>query len=72
MLRDDKWPEYIFVFLCVLCASVHDQVVPAASSSSRVIVHIDLDCFYAQVEMLSNPELKGKPLGNYDVDIFLI
>ncbi|XP_042636170.1 DNA polymerase iota [Orycteropus afer afer] len=33
------------------------------SPSSRVIVHVDLDCFYAQVEMISNPELKGKPLG---------
>uniref|UniRef100_A0A8C4L5K8 DNA polymerase iota n=1 Tax=Equus asinus asinus TaxID=83772 RepID=A0A8C4L5K8_EQUAS len=32
-------------------------------SSFRVIVHVDLDCFYAQVEMISNPELKGKPLG---------
>ncbi|XP_074211469.1 DNA polymerase iota isoform X2 [Camelus bactrianus] len=42
---------------------VHDQVVPAGSSSSRVIVHVDLDCFYAQVEMISNPELKDKPLG---------
>ncbi|KAF6303139.1 DNA polymerase iota [Rhinolophus ferrumequinum] len=41
----------------------HDQVVPAGSSSSRVIIHMDLDCFYAQVEMISNPELKGKPLG---------
>uniref|UniRef100_A0A8D1AR90 DNA polymerase iota n=1 Tax=Sus scrofa TaxID=9823 RepID=A0A8D1AR90_PIG len=45
-----------------LAWSVHDQVVPAGSSS-RVIVHVDLDCFYAQVEMISNPELKGKPLG---------
>ncbi|KAF5919083.1 hypothetical protein HPG69_003721 [Diceros bicornis minor] len=41
----------------------HDQLEPAGSSSSRVIVHVDLDCFYAQVEMISNPELKGKPLG---------
>ncbi|XP_044098882.1 DNA polymerase iota isoform X3 [Neovison vison] len=38
-------------------------LVPEGSSSSRVIVHVDLDCFYAQVEMISNPELKGKPLG---------
>ncbi|XP_027724850.1 DNA polymerase iota isoform X4 [Vombatus ursinus] len=43
--------------------SVHGQVVPAGSSSYRVIVHVDLDCFYAQVEMISHPELKGKPLG---------
>ncbi|XP_042818118.1 DNA polymerase iota isoform X1 [Panthera tigris] len=38
-------------------------LVPEGGSSSRVIVHVDLDCFYAQVEMISNPELKGKPLG---------
>ncbi|XP_053909289.1 DNA polymerase iota [Cuculus canorus] len=32
-------------------------------SMSRVIVHMDLDCFYAQVEMIRKPELKDKPLG---------
>ncbi|XP_046658647.1 DNA polymerase iota-like [Homalodisca vitripennis] len=29
----------------------------------RTIIHIDLDCFYAQVEMLKNPELTDKPVG---------
>ncbi|KAH9513286.1 hypothetical protein Btru_034545 [Bulinus truncatus] len=29
----------------------------------RCIVHLDADCFYAQVEMLYNPELRNKPLG---------
>ncbi|KAM6304165.1 DNA polymerase iota isoform 2-T2 [Podargus strigoides] len=29
----------------------------------RVIVHIDLDCFYAQVEMIRNPALRAQPLG---------
>ncbi|NXJ97197.1 POLI polymerase, partial [Corythaixoides concolor] len=29
----------------------------------RVIVHVDLDCFYAQVEMIRNPELRDEPLG---------
>ncbi|XP_059102002.1 DNA polymerase iota isoform X2 [Peromyscus eremicus] len=42
---------------------VFDGGVPTRISSSRVIVHVDLDCFYAQVEMISNPELKDKPLG---------
>ncbi|NXD81466.1 POLI polymerase, partial [Halcyon senegalensis] len=32
-------------------------------AASRVIVHVDLDCFYAQVEMLRNPDLRDKPLG---------
>ncbi|KAJ7428321.1 DNA polymerase iota [Pitangus sulphuratus] len=34
-----------------------------APQGGRVIVHLDLDCFYAQVEMLRNPDLKNKPLG---------
>ncbi|KAI1900026.1 hypothetical protein AGOR_G00045770 [Albula goreensis] len=29
----------------------------------RIILHFDLDCFYAQVEMIRNPELRNKPLG---------
>lgn len=31
----------------------------------RCIVHIDVDCFYAQVEMIENPTLYNKPLGMY-------
>ncbi|XP_073697086.1 DNA polymerase iota [Garra rufa] len=33
------------------------------SVSQRVILHFDLDCFYAQVEMIRNPALRTKPLG---------
>ncbi|KZC06606.1 PREDICTED: DNA polymerase iota [Dufourea novaeangliae] len=29
----------------------------------RTIIHVDVDCFYAQVEMLRHPELQDKPLG---------
>lgn len=29
----------------------------------RSIIHLDVDCFYAQVEMLRHPEYNGKPLG---------
>lgn len=29
----------------------------------RKIIHIDMDCFYAAVEVKHHPELKGKPLG---------
>ncbi|KAL1776167.1 DNA polymerase iota [Sigmodon hispidus] len=43
--------------------AVFDQGMPTPISSSRVIVHVDLDCFYDQVEMISNPELKDKSLG---------
>ncbi|KAM8960927.1 DNA polymerase iota [Pelodytes ibericus] len=33
------------------------------NAASKVIIHIDMDCFYAQVEMIRNPDLKDKPLG---------
>lgn len=29
----------------------------------RTIIHIDIDCFYAQVEELRNPSLRTRPLG---------
>ncbi|XP_050401428.2 DNA polymerase iota [Patella vulgata] len=29
----------------------------------RTIIHIDMDCFYAQVEMIKNPNLANIPLG---------
>ncbi|XP_078730778.1 DNA polymerase iota [Lampetra fluviatilis] len=35
----------------------------ATNLGSRVIIHVDMDCFYAQVEMIRNPELRDKPLG---------
>ncbi len=29
----------------------------------RTIIHIDMDCFYAAIEIRDNPELQGKPVG---------
>ena len=32
------------------------------SSTLRKIIHIDMDCFYAAVEMRERPELAGRPI----------
>ncbi|MEG9498825.1 DNA polymerase IV [Mannheimia indoligenes] len=36
--------------------------MPNQSKSQRKIIHIDMDCFYAAVEMRENPSLIGKPV----------
>ncbi|OUS31572.1 DNA polymerase IV [Gammaproteobacteria bacterium 45_16_T64] len=34
----------------------------SVSSRSRKIIHVDCDCFYASLETLDNPSLRGKPM----------
>lgn len=42
-----------------------DDEMPEISENlhPNVVVHVDFDCFYAQVEEVLNPELRDKPLG---------
>ncbi|KAF5288483.1 hypothetical protein FQA39_LY15412 [Lamprigera yunnana] len=39
------------------------EAVEDVEDHSRTIMHIDIDCFYAQVEMIKNPHLYDLPLG---------
>lgn len=54
-----------------LCLIIHVMLISGPSlhkasgptAAHRVILHFDLDCFYAQVEMIRNPALRKVPLG---------
>lgn len=50
-----------FLINCVSGPSLYKTSGP--TSAHRVILHFDLDCFYAQVEMIRNPALREVPLG---------
>ncbi|CAB1097214.1 unnamed protein product [Ectocarpus sp. CCAP 1310/34] len=39
-----------------------DPIPPLHSSTPRVVLHIDLDAFFVQVERSLNPTLVGKPM----------
>ncbi|XP_019868615.1 DNA polymerase iota [Aethina tumida] len=40
-----------------------NSLVDNISDHSRTIIHLDLDCFYAQVETIKNPKYETVPLG---------
>ncbi|XP_076854956.1 DNA polymerase iota [Brachyhypopomus gauderio] len=47
---------------CDISADLLD-VSGCSAADHRVVLHFDLDCYYAQVEMIRNPALRTKPLG---------
>ena len=34
----------------------------SSNEKSRKIIHVDMDCFYAAIEIRDNPSLKDKPI----------
>ncbi|XP_014324974.1 DNA polymerase iota isoform X1 [Xiphophorus maculatus] len=64
---ESEW-KTCFVDSAAVCpatspAAASGPVIKIPGSAHRVILHFDLDCFYAQVEMIRNPALRDVPLG---------
>lgn len=52
-----------YPILHYLLQMAEDEWALIPDQHQRTIVHIDVDCFYAQVEMVRDPSLRDKPLG---------
>ena len=48
---------------CLIFEPLQIAKLEAERDLTQVIVHVDMDAFYANVELLDNPSLRGKPFG---------
>ncbi|XP_034728980.1 DNA polymerase iota [Etheostoma cragini] len=63
---DTEWKNSFVDSISLSPAAVSGPSLNKTSGTTpahRVILHFDLDCFYAQVEMIRNPALREVPLG---------
>ena len=63
IVRKNGQVYFVVVFPCV--KSTNNAAKPVflrVDFPIRKIVHIDMDAFFASVEQLDNPELRGKPI----------
>ncbi|XP_015230859.1 PREDICTED: DNA polymerase iota [Cyprinodon variegatus] len=68
MEEDESEWKTCFMDPAALCpatsaTAASESTIKTPEPAQKVILHFDLDCFYAQVEMIRNPALRDVPLG---------
>jgi hypothetical protein len=56
-----SWPNHLFQMQAQQTGSLM-QAESGVRSRERVIMHVDMDCFFAAVAAVGRPEFEGKPL----------
>ena len=46
----------------MLARGAHHKLSPGKTGAHKLIFHIDMDAFFASVEVMCRPKLKGKPV----------
>eukprot|EP00198_Chlamydomonas_reinhardtii_P004670 XP_001694006.1 deoxycytidyl transferase [Chlamydomonas reinhardtii] len=56
------WRTRIEALMAEVEAAAPQPLPPAARGAERVVLHVDMDCFFASVAAVGRPELAGRPL----------
>lgn len=60
--------RYTYIIILIFCASIYQiadkriSELEATRDLSKIWLHVDMDAFYAAVETICDPSLKGKPM----------
>jgi hypothetical protein len=62
----DNNRTFSFCLSCNDCHKLSQFEAKVEQMQTNVILHFDIDCYYAQAEIVCDPSLKDKPVGTVE------